>query len=52
MSVLQKRSWPGNVRELENGLERALVLSGGTIDAEHVRSAPATKNETETIDRI
>ena len=37
LQILEARSWPGNVRELENALERALVLSGGTIDAEHVR---------------
>lgn len=37
INVLRDRSWPGNVRELENALERGLVLSGGTIDAEHVR---------------
>ena len=36
LDVLQQRAWPGNVRELENALERALVLSGGTIDAQHV----------------
>ncbi len=37
LDVLRDRPWPGNVRELENALERGLVLSGGTIDAEHVR---------------
>ena len=43
LDVLQERSWPGNVRELENALERALVLSGGTIDEEHVRNGqPST----------
>ena len=36
IDVLVERPWPGNVRELENALERALVLSGGTIDIEHV----------------
>jgi DNA-binding NtrC family response regulator len=36
LDALGQRSWPGNVRELENALERALVLSGGMIDAEHV----------------
>ncbi|MEA2665152.1 MAG: hypothetical protein QOI11_2096, partial [Candidatus Eremiobacteraeota bacterium] len=39
VEALARRTWPGNVRELENALERALVLSGGTIDLEHV--APA-----------
>jgi transcriptional regulator with GAF, ATPase, and Fis domain len=37
LDVLQARAWPGNVRELENALERAVVLSGGAIDVEHVR---------------
>ena len=36
LDALGQRSWPGNVRELENALERALVLSSGMIDAEHV----------------
>jgi two-component system, NtrC family, response regulator AtoC len=43
MPLLVRYSWPGNVRELENVLERALVLSGGAVGAEHlpehVRSA-------------
>jgi two-component system response regulator AtoC len=34
--VLARYSWPGNVRELENVLERALVLSGGTLEAQHL----------------
>ena len=42
LDVLHSRTWPGNVRELENALERALVLSGGTIDAEHVSIDRAT----------
>jgi len=45
IDVLRTRAWPGNVRELENALERALVLSGRTIDVEHVQStepAPGT----------
>ncbi len=50
MDVLQQRSWPGNVRELENGLERALVLSGGTIDAEHVRAAAPLTDGTRLAD--
>jgi two-component system, NtrC family, response regulator AtoC len=34
--VLAAYSWPGNVRELENVMERALVLSGGSIALEHL----------------
>ena len=37
IEVLQDRPWPGNVRELENSLERAIVLSGGTIDVDDVQ---------------
>jgi DNA-binding NtrC family response regulator len=37
LDVLRARPWPGNVRELENALERAVALSGDTIDVEHVR---------------
>jgi len=31
LNVLLEHSWPGNVRELENVIQRALVLSTGTI---------------------
>ena len=34
--ILAHYSWPGNVRELENVVERALVLSGGTMDEQHL----------------
>jgi len=34
--VLAHYSWPGNVRELENVVERALVLSGGAIEEQHL----------------
>ncbi|HET6762247.1 MAG TPA: helix-turn-helix domain-containing protein, partial [Longimicrobiaceae bacterium] len=36
LPVLASYSWPGNVRELENVMERALILSGGTIAEEHL----------------
>ena len=43
LAALARYAWPGNVRELENVLERAMILSGGEIAAEHlpahVRSA-------------
>jgi transcriptional regulator with GAF, ATPase, and Fis domain len=31
MSLLQAYEWPGNVRELENVLQRALILSNGSV---------------------
>ena len=38
MAALQSADWPGNVRELENTIERAVVLSPGTlISADAVR---------------
>jgi DNA-binding NtrC family response regulator len=48
MELLSAYDWPGNVRELENAIERAVVLSGGSmIEARHLppnvrpRFAPA-----------
>jgi transcriptional regulator with PAS, ATPase and Fis domain len=35
-NMLWDHKWPGNVRELRNVLSRGFVLSGGTIDAEHI----------------
>ena len=34
LDALQSYQWPGNVRELENALERAVILSGETIDVD------------------
>ena len=31
MELLQNHSWPGNVRELENVVQRAIILSPGTM---------------------
>ena len=31
VAALQRYDWPGNVRELENTIERAVVLSPGTV---------------------
>lgn len=36
LHILLQYSYPGNVRELENILERAYVLGGGSILAEHL----------------
>jgi formate hydrogenlyase transcriptional activator len=31
MDALQRWSWPGNIRELENLIERAVIVSTGTV---------------------
>jgi DNA-binding NtrC family response regulator len=31
MQALQRWKWPGNIRELENLLERAVILTRGTV---------------------
>jgi DNA-binding NtrC family response regulator len=38
LELLLRYAWPGNVRELRNVLERALVLSTGTVLPEHLPS--------------
>jgi DNA-binding NtrC family response regulator len=40
LELLMNYSWPGNVRELENAIERAVVLSSGSlIDAKQLPAA-------------
>ncbi|WP_084197613.1 sigma-54-dependent transcriptional regulator [Solimonas soli] len=36
MAAMLRHRWPGNVRELRNVIERACLLSGGTIEPEHL----------------
>jgi DNA-binding NtrC family response regulator len=40
--ALVAHGWPGNVRELRNGLERALLLGDGTLEADDVFPLGAT----------
>ena len=45
--------WPGNVRELENVIERALIMSGGTLlDGADVFSSPQQKVAGETLEAM
>jgi two-component system, NtrC family, response regulator AtoC len=42
MDVLLEHSWPGNVRELEHAIQRAVVMSqGSVITSEHLNVDPA-----------
>jgi DNA-binding NtrC family response regulator len=34
--ALMEYTWPGNIRELQNVIERAVILSSGEIDEEHL----------------
>ncbi len=57
MAALNAYEWPGNVRELENAIERAVVVSSGTmIEKEHLplqtlTSSTATGRKLEDIER-
>jgi DNA-binding NtrC family response regulator len=35
-SALLEYEWPGNIRELRNVIERALIISSGRIEAQHL----------------
>ncbi|MGB2760118.1 MAG: sigma-54 dependent transcriptional regulator, partial [Maribacter stanieri] len=32
LQILERYNWPGNIRELENVIQRAVIMSDGTID--------------------
>jgi DNA-binding NtrC family response regulator len=36
LAALAGYAWPGNIRELMNAVERAVALSGGAVDVEHL----------------
>ena len=43
-TLLLEYSWPGNIRELQNVIERAVILSNGRIDADHLNIDPQEKS--------
>jgi two-component system response regulator AtoC len=46
LEILMKYNWPGNVRELENVIERAMVITKGTlIKAEDLHLSPQVLKE-------
>ncbi|MGJ8594151.1 MAG: sigma-54-dependent transcriptional regulator [Aquaticitalea sp.] len=34
--ILTRHNWPGNIRELENVIQRAVIMSDGTIEVQHL----------------
>lgn len=54
MSILTRYPWPGNIRELQNVVERAVIVSEGSIlevpSGEFKRAAPTSANKSERRD--
>ena len=55
MAALTKYHWPGNIREMQNVLERAVILSTGTVLKLSVSdlpemAQPAVNNEIDTLE--
>jgi transcriptional regulator with PAS, ATPase and Fis domain len=50
LEALMRHDWPGNVRELRNVLERALIMSDGDIEREHLSLRPRTQTLPATSD--
>jgi transcriptional regulator with GAF, ATPase, and Fis domain len=50
MERLVAYPWPGNVRQLENEIRRAIILSDGTIDREHLSPDVAGVSRTTQAD--
>jgi DNA-binding NtrC family response regulator len=46
MARMHKHPWPGNIRELQHAIERAIILSGGSVlQPEDFNFAPATTKD-------
>jgi len=46
MARMHKHPWPGNIRELQHSIERAVILSGGSVlQPEDFNFAPAAAKE-------
>jgi transcriptional regulator with PAS, ATPase and Fis domain len=58
LNALLTYDWPGNVRELRNVLERAVILTDGDIESEHLSLRPAFRppsspaNDLRAVERV
>lgn len=52
MSILMSHPWPGNVRELENVIERAMVLSPGSVIEKQAVLGSALEDSQHSLDQI